>query len=488
MDAEANQVIRLTLLARLDLLPGATALVREVTRKLGLDDRDSRRFELVVEEACVNVIEHAFEGEIKSFDIVIERRPGQVVVGVEDQGLPFDYKKYESGQESGLGIILMKAFADEVHFLNLGRRGKRVELVKNLPEKGISSVIQETLDAVSKESVKAIDEKDVTIRLMRPDEAPGLARCAYRCYGYTYSTDNFYFPERVHELVESGLMVSVVAITHGGDIVGHLSVTKESPQSLVGESGQAIVDPRCRGNGIHKKMGFFLQAQNKAAGMYGSYGEAVTVHTYSQRSALSRGYTETGLLLGFTPATMYFKDIQKEENEKRRPAVLLYLRLNEEPLREVYPPTHHTGIITRIYEHSGLRRKITTSGNLELPEHSQINVKVQTEASRAFLRVVEYGQDLEELVKFRLKEICTKRIDCIYLDLPLSHPAVQRYSAAMELLGFFFGGVLPELHDGDILRLQYINNAQLELENVQLATEFSKELYKYVLNTSGLAQ
>jgi hypothetical protein len=148
---------------------------------------------------------------------------------------------------------------------------------------------------------------------------------------------------------------------------------------------------------------------------------------------------------------------------------------------------HHSGILHRIYENTGLMRNFVTGTAPDLPERSQVNLKVQTEASRAFMQVVEYGQDLNDLIKFRLKELCTRRVDCIYLDLPLSHPAVQRYCASLEMLGFFFGGILPELYDGDCLRLQYINNAELELENVQIATDYSKEMFQYVLDASGLA-
>ena len=489
MNAAENQIVRLTILAKLDYLPGAMALVRDVTGKLGLDDRDASQLELVVEEACVNVIEHAFEGEIGGYDIAVERRPGQIIVAVEDHGLPFDFRKYGDAKESGLGMVLMKAFADEVHFLNLGRRGKRVELVKNLPEKDTSKYLQEAVAQASlpaRPGAMPVAEADITIRLMRPDESWSLARCAYRCYGYTYSTDNFYFPERVRELLESGLMTSMVAVTSAGEIIGHVAVNKETPNSLVGEAGQAIVDPRCRGNNLYTRMRLLLRSHNRDAGMFGEYGEAVTVHTYTQRVALSGESSATGVLLGFTPATMYFKDIQAEEDRKRRPVLLYYSRLNEGPLRDVYLPPHHAGVLRRIYEKLKLRRNIVSGNIPELEERAQVDVKVQTEASRAFLQVIEYGQDLKALVRFRLRELCSRRVDCIYLDLPLSHPAAQRYCVSMEMLGFFFGGMLPELHDGDMLRLQYINNAELELENVQLAHEFSKELFQYALKASGL--
>ena len=485
MKAAEQQIARLTLLTKLDLLPGAISLIREIALRLGLGEDESRRMELVVEEACVNVIEHAFEGEIGNFDIEVTRRPGQIVVAVEDRGLPFDYRRYESGKESSLGILLMKAFADEVHFLNLGRRGKRVELVKNLPDMNREDFLQEM---AGQAAAAPAGEEDIAIRLMRPDEAVSLARCAYRCYGYTYSTDNFYFPERVRELLESHLMISTVAVTSAGEIVGHLSVTREGPGAPVGEAGQAIVDPRYRGGGLFKKLKLYLIDCAQKAGMLGYYGEAVTAHPYSQRVVLSTGDTsETGILLGFTPGSMYFKDIQEKENQKRYPVVLHYLRLNEEPAREIFLPPHHAGILQRIYEKSKLRRKVVPANIPELPERSQVNVKIQTEASRAFLQVVEYGQDLEDLVRFRLRELCSRRVDCIFLDLPLSHPAVQRFCVSMEMLGFFFGGVLPELYNGDLLRLQYVNNAEIELENVQLVFDFSKELFQYVLKASGLS-
>ncbi len=488
MNTTENQMVRLTLASRLDFLPGAMGLVRQIAGRLGLDEQDARRLELGVEEACVNAIRYAFEGdESGTLDVILSRRPGQIVIAVEDRGLPVDFKKLEEGQDSGLGLVLMRAFADEVHFLNLGRGGKRVELIKNLPERNMESLLKEI--NVQKAPVEPVTmgEKDAFIRLMHPEESLSLARCAYRCYGYTYSTDNFYFPERVSELVRSGLMVSVVTVNPENEIIGHLSVTKEAAGSPVGESGQAIVDPRFRGGGFLKKMKAFMTEHNKKAGMLGCYGEAVTVHVYSQKVAISGDAFETGVLLGFTPATMYFKNIQSEEEARRRPVILQYEPLNPAPLRDIYLPPHHAGILRRIYDRSKMRRNfITAAVEPELPERSRVDVKVQTEASRAFLRVVEYGRDLEDLIKFRLKELCARRVDCIYLDLPLGHPAVQRCCVSMEMLGFFFGGLMPELHQGDVLRLQYINNAPLELEKVEIAFDFSKELFRYVLKASKL--
>jgi anti-sigma regulatory factor (Ser/Thr protein kinase) len=483
-----DRIAHLTIQNKLEFLPDALSMVRGITSKLGLQDKDVSRMELVVEEACVNVIEHAFEGQRGTYDITIIRRPGQIVVAVEDRGLPIDFEKLEEGQISGLGTVLMRTLADEVHFMNMGRDGKRVELVKNVPEKNLECYLEESdsLAASGKVGTAPYQEADISIRLMRPDETVSLARCAYRCYGFTYSTDNLYFPERVREMVESGIMVSVVAVDPQGEVIGHFAVVKESPEALVGETGQAIVDPRYRSQGILKKMGIFLSNLNQSAGMLGTYSEVVTVHPYSQKSGLSRGYLEMGVLLGFTPASMYFKDIQRKGDAKRRPVVLFYKWLNQEPLRDIYLPPHYALMLDRIYRNAKLRRNFISAPMQNLPTNSRVNVKVQTEASRAFLLVVEYGQDLVEVIRLRLRELCLKRLECIYLDLPLTHSAIQHSCEDIEKLGFFFGGLLPELHSGDILRLQYFNNAELELEDIHLASAFSRELYRYVLIAGGL--
>lgn len=477
-------MVRLTLEGKRTHLPAATGFVRQILSGQGLSAEDAGRMELAVEEACVHVIENAFEGEPGSYDLLIFRRPGQIVVGVEDRGLPLDYRKLEEGGESGLGLLLMRALADEVRFVNLGRLGKRVELVKNLPERGIGALLEEG-EAAGPLSRPL--QGDIAIRLMRPDEALNLARCAYRCYGYTYATDLFYYPERVGELLESGLMTSCVAVDASGEIVGHVAVTRERPDALVGEDVAAVVDPRCRGRGLLDRMAAHIAEVMKARGMLGTYVEGVTVHDYSQKSLLANGSRETGLLLGYTPASMQFKAIPGEESRGRRPVVIFYQRKNPEPPRPVYPPARHAGMLARIYGHNGLNRALLSAAVPELPGRARVDVRVQTEASRAFLRVAAYGRDLEEVVRFRLRELCSRRVDLICLDLPLHHPAVQHGCASLEALGFFFGGVFPELADGDCLRLQYLNHAALELDEVQLASGFAKELFRYVLAAGPLA-
>lgn len=109
-------------------------------------------------------------------------------------------------------------------------------------------------------------------------------------------------------------------------------------------------------------------------------------------------------------------------------------------MRDVYPPFHHQTMIRRIYQRNNLRRNIRALADLqeriEFAPVSLVDVEVQTEPNRAFMRIVAYGADLIELVQFRLRELCLRRIDCIYVDLPLSNPAAAQSCASLEMLGF----------------------------------------------------
>jgi hypothetical protein len=258
----------------------------------------------------------------------------------------------------------------------------------------------------------------------------------------------------------------------------------DNKNAKVGETGQAVVDPRLRGRGILNDLALNLRKYAREHGQYGVYSEAVTVHTRSQKTQLHFGGAETGVLLGLIPATMEFKKIQEGEQEKRPSVVLFYTRLNQEPLRDIYPPFHHMGIIRQIYEKNNFTRNIINPFQINiqenLPDQSRVDVTIKTEPSWAYIKVIQYGTDFEGLIKFRLDEIRSRHIELIYLDLPLSHPSTPKICAGMEMLGFFFGGIIPELQEGDILRLQYLNFANVDYQNIQIATDFGQELYNYI--------
>ncbi|MBX2976026.1 MAG: ATP-binding protein [Ignavibacteriaceae bacterium] len=480
-------IARVKLIALKEFLPSIVGMVQSISSHLGYDKNSIYKLEVVVEEACLNVIEHAFdEGEIGNYEIIFQRKPGKFVISIEDQGLPFDFSKIESGENSGLGMLLIKAFADEVNFVNLGRSGKKLELIKSLPYRDIEDYVSKEEAEQSKNLPQADSSEPLKFMMMMSSHAVNLARCVYRSYGYSYPNDTIYFPDRRKELLESGLIEACIVVNSSDEIVGHLAMVKDAPMAKVGESGQAVVDPRYRGRSLFKEMKIFLSEHSKSKGMYGLYSEAVSIHPFTQKGNLSLGAHETGFLLAFAPESMNFKQI-KDKQKQRQTTVLFYHRINEEPHRVVHLPYHHSSIIKKIYENLELNREYETkiTNQVMKNEKTIIDIKVLPDLALAFLQLQEFGADFESLIEFRLKEMLRKKMDCIYLDLPLTNKHTPQYCVLAEQFGFFFAGIIPELYDGDVIRFQYLNNLEVDAKEICTASQFGEDLLKYVLKEGG---
>jgi anti-sigma regulatory factor (Ser/Thr protein kinase) len=474
-------VASVTVLADAALLPAVVDFVSRTAHQLGLNDTDAEHLGWAVETVCRNVIDRAYEPEEEGrYDIYVLRRPTQVIIAVEDRGLPFDYAPLRGGSDTSLAGMLSQSFADEIRFVNLGRRGNRVELIKHLPHADVREHLSEDEHHQTVRAPAAPENIPLEIRMMRPEEAFELSRCVYRSYGYSYDWDYVYYPDRIRELQESGLMRSCVAVTSEGEFVGHLALTLEGPNSPVAEAGQAVVDPRFRGHRLFERMKTFLSERAKEWELYGLYSEATAVHPYSQKGNLHLGAKETGYLLGYIPSSVSYKKIGEDREGGRGSVALFYMRVNVEPERDAYPPVAYQEVAQQVIERNGLRRAIKNASDLEMSSSSQMSVNVRQDHNLAFLRVQEPGADLGELVRGRLQELCLHHIDCIYVDLPLSHPATAQAGARLGNLGFFFGGIIPEAHSGamggDVLRLQYLNNIEIKPGDVHTASDFGGEL------------
>jgi serine/threonine-protein kinase RsbW len=106
------------------------ALIREFVTSVGkqaqLNDIDISKLELAVDEACANVIEHAYGHDI-SKEVIIRAvfDEDEVRISVIDTGRGFDPSKIEfesieqlvtERKSGGLGIRLIKSLMDEVSY------------------------------------------------------------------------------------------------------------------------------------------------------------------------------------------------------------------------------------------------------------------------------------------------------------------------------------------------------------------------------------
>lgn len=481
-----RRIARLTVLADPRFLPALTDLVADIAMTVGLDKKAARKLDAVLDEIFRNIVEQGYKGDAsQSIDVIVSQRTHSLVVAVEDKGLPFDYRQLQEGQDSRFSSILSAGYVDQVNFLNRGPNGNRVELTRELPAEDFRDRADPKEHQATVEAPEAHPDEAIATRPMRPEEAADLARLVYRCYGYTYPSGFIYYPEKVEAQQRAGLMKSYVACNQRGELIGHLAMTFPRPGAKVVESGQAVVDPRYRDHGLFQRMK--LQARDDAAAnqVVGIYSEAVTVHPYSQKGSLDVGAHEVGFLLGYTSGTVSFRNISESERPRRQSVAFLYLTaLNHAPVT-VFLPAPYRDLAQGIYEAAKIQRTVSSDqdkGQTGLPQSGHLTVSLRPDHNQAILTVDVLGRDTLGSVRSHLHELRLQHVDCIYVDLPLVQEGAGELGSRLRELGFFFGALIPEFGQGDVLRLQYLNNVDIVPADIHTASEAGRKLLATILD------
>ncbi len=135
-------LLELLVTSRMDNLGIICDFCESIANQFGLSEDDAFAVQLAVDEACTNIIEHAYEerpdGTIR---ITCKQVGDQVVIRIQDSGKSFDRKQVappdltaplEERRENGLGLYLMEKVMDDVEFEHDPVRGNQVTLRKKM--------------------------------------------------------------------------------------------------------------------------------------------------------------------------------------------------------------------------------------------------------------------------------------------------------------------------------------------------------------------
>ncbi len=463
----------------------ARAYVRELATQGDLPGEAVEALATAIEGVCREVIERGFEpGERATFRLVGTLTAAVLGLAIHERGLPFDPSAPGAGGDARRGLAagatwdLLRQTVDHAHWLNHGKAGMELRLLKHRPQGDIAEHLPAAALTPYRADEPLAHQQDYTIRRMRPDEAIQVAQCVYRAYGYSYGNADFYYPERIaHENV-TGRLVSVVAVDAAGAVVGHLALERPEPRP-VAESGAAVVAPAHRGRHLLERMRGFLEEEAARLGLLGVFGEPVTSHTYSQRMEEDFGAHACGVLLGGMPRSTRFKHIRAEPLGQRESNLLYFKYLAAPPPSTVYAPAQHRALLERIYGNLG------TPVEYGAPEPARGAGEVAVFVDHCWqygeIRVERVGADTAtEIGRARRDLSDTARAQVIYLRLPLAQAGTPELCRAAEAEGFFFAGVgVGFADDGDVLYLQYLG-VPLDPARLQVASPFARELVAYV--------
>ncbi len=129
--------------SRTDRLIAVREFVSDAARQFGFSDEDVSKIALAVDEACTNIIKHAYKYDPnRSITITVQGEKTAFQVIITDTGTQFnpesvhapDMREYmQHYRRGGLGIYLMKSLMDKIEYHMEPGKPNEVRLTKYRP-------------------------------------------------------------------------------------------------------------------------------------------------------------------------------------------------------------------------------------------------------------------------------------------------------------------------------------------------------------------
>jgi len=437
------------------------------------------------EELIHNAVIHAYKDEKGYIEVALHPFKTGLRIDVHDWGIPMSHKKHKSvpiDKEASVGFNRIYDLVDTFEYHNLGKKGKKFVIIKyaSYPLHAQKNLTTHTSVSSEKEAKEVLDLNiPITIREFKEGDEEGVATLIYKNYGHSYIKDLFYYPQKILEF-HGKKFYSVVAESKDR-IVGHFAFILV-PESTIAEIGIVVVDPRFKGKGIMNRMMELILKKAKDIGLDAVFGEAIMYHTFSQKSNLSHGFSESALMLGRTPV-----DITIESNELtkkyKRGSVLVGYHFFHTYKKSLYLPKVYRDKIEQTYVNAGISFAKKKKKIDKIPEHVFLTYQFDPPTNIATIRVDRYGKDFKHKFLLLVSQLRAKHCDMIYVDISLEKiPQINKVVKIMNKRGFFYSGIMFLCHEKeDYLRLQIKHSDRVGSKNYVCYSDFCNRLSEYIL-------
>jgi N-acetylglutamate synthase-like GNAT family acetyltransferase/anti-sigma regulatory factor (Ser/Thr protein kinase) len=455
------------------------ALLPAFAAAVGIPREDERRLGAVVEQLVSFTLDNAYpDDDLGEIEVTLESGDGSVQVAVHDWGLPLTSAGGDFGPlpES---LAALAPDARNVLLMNLGSDGKRLAAEVTVRSGDDGQARRHHIEAAPRRAQAGVETPDaIEVRTATPEDGEAIAKLLYENYHLSYVHADFYRPRYLMAALESGELLSTIAV-HEGRVIGHHALMPHAGVPSA-ETGAAVVHSAYRGLGVFGRLFEHTLDAATERGLASVFGDAVTIHPFSQRAERSHGYRETALQLGMIPAQTTMRGFGGE-GPTRRTATLRSYRPFEAHPRQAALPAPYRELLESVYANVGLSIEPRTEPTPFAGEAATANV--DESRSLGFLRVQRWDGETSSALKGAVRHLLSRHVDVVYADVDLVAVAdVNAATAELNELGFFAAGLVLHGPDGhDHLRLQLLDSEDIELDDVVCDSSFAEALRRRVL-------
>src|SRR5262249_12536136 len=156
-------------------------------------------------------------------------------------------------------------------------REKRLTADVSVLSGGVGQAMRHHLEAVPRRAQTDEESPDlIEVRAATAEDAEAIAQLLYENYDLSYVHADFYRPRYLMAVLDSGELLSTIAL-HEGRVVGHHALMP-LPGLPSAETGAAVVHSAYRGLGIFGRLFEHTLGTARKQGLASIFGDAVTIH------------------------------------------------------------------------------------------------------------------------------------------------------------------------------------------------------------------
>lgn len=473
--------MELTLPYYKEYLNAVCSFVEEIGRSHGANDKETMQLRLIGEETFLFILNGIPKTGIDTqFHLqCVEEEDGLLFV-FSNHGRPLNARNIPTfnpdeaeATADDLSLTMVRCFSYEFGYNNLGKDGWELRIRFRMENYKRLELIN-----ASDTDYDVEEQEPFTIRLSTEKDVAGIIDLVYKTYRYSYAKTFFYNDKELTRLIAEKKILSLVAVTESGKVIGHNAILLDSDR--LGEAGMSMVDPNYR-----KSRAFLSLVMNTARAVKANYpdflcyAKCVTSHKRSQ--AFVASFAANMLQLSVYHHAN-FVGIKGNGNERESLAYFISnFGSRKDISQNIFVPEKHKDIIDGIFSKAKVNFACLIDEAAELGEmKSVINIDVLPERQYADFTVRNIGKDFFTCLQKHTNDVRQNGVVTVELLVPTTSPFVAGWDEKLNNIGYFFCGIKP-LKDGS-WALAYSNLLfqPFDFDKIQLFSDDTKALCQYV--------
>lgn len=409
------------------------------------------RFRYVVSELIRLRIEKAYPGADGLITIEISLAEDYFEVSVIDKGIPYWIDKSnnvdmtETLDERTTRNQLFRYMVDGLGMENLGKDGQRIFARLNVVHRIVfeePTPYPETQVLDTNITIKPVETKK---------DALEAIRCIYSEYGYSYAYQKFYYIDSFMKAIESGDIMSFLAVNEHGQTAGHFSLVFSETFKNMPEISTVVTRKEFRGLGLFAMFMDYCMELGEKYKFKAFMGQPVAFHTMSQKAFIKSGFTATSVLLSYVHS-----EIESEYNRnKQRLDLYAGVKLLDKTAHSViYPPAELRPFIEKIFKNLGYGYEIGT--DFAPAKLTQIGAKTKRLLKTTKILLTKADGSFEGILSDMVKESIHGKNEMIELMISLNDPSCEYAYEITKRNGFSFSGIVPGSEAADYIIMQML--------------------------------